>query len=74
MRYASAYPASSSMASRVLSAENRNAPVLLYTSTCPPTCLMMFSSPSVANDNGITVFPSFLKILRAETARLGCTN
>lgn len=36
-------PASSSMASRVLSAENRNAPVLLYTSTCPPTCLMMQS-------------------------------
>lgn len=36
-------PANSSMASRVLSAENRNAPVLLYTSTCPPTCLMMQS-------------------------------
>jgi hypothetical protein len=33
MRYAAAYPASSSMASRTVSAENRNTPLPVYTST-----------------------------------------
>ena len=33
MRYAAAYPANSSMASRTVSAENRNTPLPVYTST-----------------------------------------